>query len=174
MSEIDALRARVERLEAEGDIRRLVACYFRICDDLGPHSDLEALGQLFTRDAVWQGKGRYEGAFGDYRGRAAIVEMIASYCLPHAHFAMTGHFFSAEAIEVDGDTAWGQWMMLQCSTYAQGMSDLRSAALTLGFARDEGVWRIADFATRNLFSRRVDHWNDADPIPVPPLQGTSS
>lgn len=172
MSESD-LRARLDRLEAEAEIRRVTARYFRICDDLGPHTDMDELGGLFAADAVWLGKGRYEGAFGGYRGRAAIVAMLDSYCRPEPHFAMTAHFFSAEDIAVEGTRATGRWMMLQCSTYRDGSSDLRSAALTIGFTVEEGRWRISDFQTRNLFSRRVDHWSDVAAIPVPELQGTA-
>jgi len=170
--ELARLSARLDTLEAESAVRRVMAQYFRICDRLGPETDLEALGELFTRDAVWQGKGRYQAAFGGYRGRAAIVEMIAGYCAPVPHFRMTGHFFSAEAIEVggEGNSATGRWMMLQCSTYHDDSADLRSATLTVEFAREDGCWRIADFRTENIFSRRVDHWSDAETIPVPAAQ----
>lgn len=162
-----AILARLDTLEAEGAIRRVVARYFQICDHLGPDTPFEELGELFTRDARWQGSGRYQAAFGGYEGRDAIVAMIRSYCLPQPHFAMTAHFFSAESIAVTGDSAVGDWMMLQTSTYAAGNADLRSAALTLRFAHENGQWRIASFRTANIFSRRVDHWNDAADIPVP-------
>jgi len=175
-----AILARLDRLEAESAIRRLVARYFQICDDLGPDTPFEELGALFTRNAIWQGKGRYQQAFGGYEGRDAIVAMIRSYCEPEPHFAMTAHFFSAESISVEGAKASGQWMMLQTSTYADGTSDLRSAALALHFALEDGAledgtWRIARFTTRNLFSRRIDHWSDVADIPVPdPVTGTAT
>ena len=162
-----AILARLDRLEAESAIRRVVARYFQICDDLGPDTPFGELGDLFTRDARWEGNGRYRQAFGGYDGRDAIVAMIRDYCLPAPHFAMTAHFFSSETIVVTGDRASGQWMMLQTSTYSDNRADLRSAALALDFAREEGRWRIAAFRTRNLFSRRVDHWNDTADIPVP-------
>lgn len=162
-----AILARLDTLEAESAIRRVVARYFQICDHLGADTPFEELGELFTRDARWQGSGRYQAAFGGYEGRDAIVAMIRSYCVPQPHFAMTAHFFSAESIAVTGDSAVGEWMMLQTSTYSAGNADLRSAALTLGFAREDGRWRIADFCTANIFSRRVDHWNDTADIPVP-------
>jgi hypothetical protein len=58
-------------------------------------------------------------------------------------------------------------MMLQVSTYHDGRSDLRSAALTLDFAVQDGAWRIARFVTENIFSRDVGPWNDEAPISVP-------
>ncbi len=161
------IAARLASLEAESAIRRLVAQYFHICDDLGPDTPFDELADLFTADARWEGVGRYRQAFGQYQGREAIVAMIRGYCLPTPHFAMTAHFFSAEDIAVAGLQARGRWMMLQTSTYADGSADLRSAALTLDFACADDRWRIAAFYTRNLFSRRVDHWNDTADIPVP-------
>lgn len=166
MSADNALIARLEELEAEGAVRRVLARYFQYCDDLGPQTPLADIGDLFTPAAIWEGKGRYEAAFGRYVGRAAIVEMIASYCTP-PHFAMTAHFTSSESITVNGTQAHGEWMMLQCSTYSDGRSDLRSAALRVDFGREGAAWRIAHFRTTNLFSRHVDHWSDAKIIPVP-------
>jgi SnoaL-like domain len=162
-----AILARLEALEAESAIRRLVARYFAICDELGPDTPFAELGELFTADALWEGRGRYAKAFGHYEGRAAIVAMIRSYCLPSPHFAMTGHFFSAEDIVVESSSARGQWMMLQTSDYADGKSDFRAARLTMRFALENGCWRIAHFLTQNIFSRQAERWNDEASIPVP-------
>lgn len=159
--------ARLDRLEAESAIRRVVARYFQICDRLGPDTPFDELGDLFKADALWEGKGRYAKAFGAYEGREAIVAMIRGYCLPQPHFAMTVHFFSAEDIAVSGDTATGNWMMLQTSTYSDGRADLRSACLAIAFARESETWRIEHFRTENIFSRRVGRWSDAEAIPVP-------
>jgi hypothetical protein len=162
-----AILARLEALEAESAIRRLVARYFAICDELGPGTPFEELGELFTRDALWEGRGRYAKAFGRYEGREAIVAMIRSYCLPTPHFAMTGHFFGAEDIAVEGRSASGNWMMLQTSDYADGKSDFRAARLTMRLVHDGERWRIAHFLTENLFSRQSERWNDDLSIPVP-------
>ena len=162
-----AIIQRLNDLESEAAIRRLVARYFAICDALGPSTPFEELGELFTDGALWEGKGRYAKAFGRYEGRTAIIEMIRSYCVPTAHFAMTAHFFSSENLTASGDTGSGQWMMLQTSDYADGSSDFRSARLTMKFAREGGVWRIAHFRTENIFSRQVEPWNDEKNIAVP-------
>ncbi|MED5544774.1 MAG: nuclear transport factor 2 family protein [Pseudomonadota bacterium] len=169
-----AVLARLEKLEAEGAIRGVMARYMEICDTLSPTSPMEELGELFTREAVWTGVGpRYAGAFGGHRGRAAIVAMLAQYQGEEGgtppHFAMNAHFLSSETIRVaDGaGQAQGQWMMLQTSTYADGRSDVRSARLNVGFALEDGAWRIARFETENLFSRPVSRWDDPAPVPVP-------
>lgn len=162
-----ALLDRIDALESEGAVRRLAARYFRICDELGPNTPFGELGELFTKDALWEGKGRYAKAFGRYQGREAIVEMIRSYCEPEPHFSMTAHFLSSEDIEVDGDAATGRWLMLQTSDYTGGGADFRSASLALQFVRQEGHWRIAHFRTENIFSQQVARWNDEEPISVP-------
>ena len=57
--------------------------------------------------------------------------------------------------------------MLQTSTFATGASFLTSARLSVQFARDEGRWRIARFATINIFSRPVSVWDDPTTLPTP-------
>ncbi len=164
---LEPLRRRIALLEAEGAVRRVAAAYFGLCDTLGLDTPMDRLAALFTRDAVWEGEGRYRDALGRYEGRAAIVAMLGRYADP-PHFILNGHYLSSEAIEVcDEASATGRWMMLQLSSYRDGRSDLRSAALRIEFAHEGGAWRIARFATRHLFSRDVGPWNDEAAISVP-------
>ncbi len=164
---LEQIATRLERLEAADAVRRVATRYFRLCDTLGPQTSFDELGALFTRDAVWEGRGRYRQAFGQHQGRAAIVAMLASYAEPQ-HFALNAHYLSSEDIAVTGaEAASASWMMLQVSTYRDGRSDLRSAALTLDFTIEDGAWRIARFVTENIFSRDVGPWNDEAPISVP-------
>jgi hypothetical protein len=131
----EAVLQRLEALESESAIRRIVARYFAICDDLGPNTPLDELGELFSEDAIWEGKGRYAKAFGRFEGRDAIIAMLRSYALPEPHFEMTAHFFSSECLTASGAIGAGQWMMLQTTDYADGTADFRSARLTINFAR---------------------------------------
>lgn len=164
-----SVEERLRRLEAESAVRGVVARYMALCDTLGPDTPLDALAALFTRDAEWIGTGaRHAAAFGRHAGREAIVAMLATYRGPPAHFAFNAHYLTSEHIVVDGERAEGGWAMLQCSTYADGRSDLRSARLRVAFALEaDDAWRIARFETRNLFSRPVDRWDDPAHIPVP-------
>lgn len=166
-TEIAALQAELDGFRAERQVRAVVMRYFRLCDTLGPNTSLDDLGQCFTRDAIWEGRGRYREAFGRHEGRAAIVAMLGSYASPNAHFALNAHFLSTETIALDYRAAVGHWSMLQTSTYRDGRSDLRAAALEIHCAVEGGAWRIAHFITENLFARDVDHWSDATPISVP-------
>lgn len=164
------LAARLALLEAEREVRRTMMRYMDLCDRLDETTPMDELAALFALDAVWVGTGRrYGQTFGEHRGRAAIAAMLGSYRGPPPHFAMNAHFLSSETIAVAADcrAATGAWMMLQTSTYADGRSDLRSARLSVDFTFEEGRWRIARFATENLFSRPVDRWDDPAPVPVP-------
>lgn len=163
----DEILDRLARLEAADAVRRVAMRYFRLCDTLGPQTPFDELGALFTRDAVWEGRGRYRKAFGRHAGRDPIVAMLAAYSDP-PHFALNAHYLTSENILVTGqEAASGSWMLLQVSTYRDGRSDLRSAALVLDFVVEEGAWRIARFVTENIFSRDVGSWNDEAPISVP-------
>jgi len=165
---IARLTARLDDLEAHAVIRALMSDYMRLCDHLDASTPMDELGDLFTEDARWAGKGvRYGAAFGAHQGRAAILAMLGSYRDP-PHFVFNAHFLTSEKIHVVGHAARGEWMMLQTATYADGRSELRSARLHVDFVRQTTRWRIHQFETENLFSRAIDRWDDATPVPVPP------
>lgn len=165
---LDALLNRVDALESEQSIRACINHYMDLCDHLNPDTPLDVLGDLFTEDAKWEGKGaRYSKSFGGYESRDSIVSMLAKYTTEPAHFALNVHYLSSEVIRVEGDHATGSWNMIQVSTFSVGGSHLNSARLTVSFRRNLGVWRISHFQTENLFSRPVAGWNDEATLPVP-------
>ena len=168
-STLAALRRRVEALEAEKRVRACINRYMALCDDLGEGFDLDPLMDLFTEDAVWEGKGaRYARTFGRLEGKAAIRAMFAKYTVPPAHFRLNAHFLTSEEIEVTDGDATGRWLMLQTSTFADGRSQLSSARLDVRFRREGEAWRIAHFQTERLFSRPVtDPWEAEADLPVP-------
>ncbi|WP_206243609.1 nuclear transport factor 2 family protein [Novosphingobium terrae] len=166
MSVAETMDARLARLEMVEAARRVTMRYFQLCDTLGPETPFDELAGLFARDAIWEGRGRYREAFGRHEGRKAIAGMLASYAQP-PHFRLNAHYLSSEDFDVGDGGVTGRWMMLQVSTYRDGRSDLRSAALTLEFVQEDGALRILRFITQNIFSRDVGPWNDEAPISVP-------
>jgi hypothetical protein len=166
---IRRLEARLARFEAEHAIRACMNRYMVLCDALDAASPLDELVGLFTRDAVWEGVGdKYRDSFGRIEGRAALRTMFAKYMVEPAHFALNVHFLTSELIDVhSAKAARGTWVMLQTSTFATGASHLNAARLTVDFARAKGVWRMSHFRTENLFSRPIEAWNKAEPLPVP-------
>lgn len=167
-TQLRQIERRIDALESEKAVRACINRYMDLCDHLNPNTPLDELGNLFTQDAKWEGKGaRYAKSFGGYQGRDAIVEMLAKYTVEPAHFSLNVHYLSSEVIRVNGDEASGIWNMIQVSTFSAGGSHLNSARLTVSFQRDDGLWRMAHFTTENLFSRPVSSWNDDATLPVP-------
>jgi SnoaL-like domain len=165
---IAELHSRLERLETESAIRNIMARYMSLCDRLDESTPMNELAALFARDAVWTGKGRrYQLAFGEHRGRAAIAEMLGAYRGPPPHFALNAHFLTSESIDATSVPAAGTWLMLQTSTYADGTSDLLCARLNVQFAYEDARWRISRFETENIFARSIDQWNDRAALSPP-------
>ncbi|MBY5973656.1 nuclear transport factor 2 family protein [Pseudooceanicola marinus] len=170
LSEIHGdILARLDRLEAESACRRCLSDYMDICDRLDADTDLDALGALFTEEAVWGGAGdRYAKDFGAHHGRAAIIGWLGQFCTTPPHFAMNAHFLSSEAItHGDDGTVTGRWLMLQTPTFHDGQSFLMAARLEIDFAYEAGAWRMHRFSTRNLYARPVGDWNAPAQIPAP-------
>lgn len=169
LAHLRQLEARLDRLESEGAIRACINRYMFLCDTLDARTPLDELAGLFAVDAVWEGIGeKYKGTFGRIEGREAIAAMMAKYMVEPAHFALNVHFLTSETICVHApDAATGSWVMLQTSTFASGASHLNAARLSIDFARQDGVWRMAHFRTENLFSRPVTAWNASAALPVP-------
>jgi hypothetical protein len=164
------LQQQVRRLQAESLIRACVTRYMELCDRLSADTPLHELAGLFTENATWEGRGtRYANSFGGYRGREAIAAMFRTYMRTPAHFALNVHFLCSETIHVstDATSADARWVMLQTSTFASQDSHLNAAQLTLKLRAEDGVWRIDQFQTENLFSRPTSAWNNCAPLPVP-------
>lgn len=172
MSALADLHARLTRLEAESACRACLSDYMDICDRLDGSTDLQALGALFTSEAVWGGQGdRYARDFGQHQGRAAIVAWLARFCSTPPHFAMNAHFLSSEAITHTDEGVTGRWIMLQTPTFHDGQSFAMAARLVIDFLEEDGAWRMHRFSTRNLYARPVGDWNQPAQIPAPASAG---
>lgn len=180
-AQIAKLQLRMDALEAEGDIRRVVARYMEICDNLRPKSPMKELGELFCVQAIWEGAGKkYAQAFGGHKGRAAIVKFLQTYCAPPL-FSSNVHFVTTESLKVNKNSgtsatsAKGNWVMLQTPSFANGESFVLAARLHLSFEKEDGCWRISRFKTTNLFGRPIEGgWHSKAPIPTPSTPSTPS
>ncbi|WP_408004940.1 nuclear transport factor 2 family protein [Pseudomonas triclosanedens] len=148
------LSRRLEVLEAESQVRRLMARYMDLCDVPRAPVALSQLAELFSEDAVWEGIGTSTAqTFGHHQGREAIARFVFSYLPPSPHFAVNLHFLTSESIRVDGPTARGQWIMQQLSTYAEGRTELFGTRLDIDFREIDGRWQISHFRTQRLSQR---------------------
>ncbi len=166
---IDALNKRLNDLENEKRVSACMHRYMRLCDDLGPGFNLDTLMQLFTEDAVWEGKGkRYAKTFGQHVGIDAIEMMFAKYTQEPGHFSLNVHVLGNEVINVDGEVATGTWVLLQPSDFIDGRSQLSCALITANFRLSEQGIQISHFKTENKFSRPISKpWDNSTALPVP-------
>jgi hypothetical protein len=101
-----AIETGLERLLDIEAIRVLKYRYGALCDD---DYKSDGLAALFTEGAVWDG-----GPFGRYEGREAIRAFFAG---APAAVSFAVHYLINPIIEVDGDTATGQWSLWQSMVF---------------------------------------------------------
>jgi hypothetical protein len=122
------LEKTIQRLADIEDIKQLKARYAAACDD---DYNPDKLAPLFAEDAIWDGS-----ILGYAEGREAIHEFFSasSSLVP---FAV--HQVSNPLIEIDGDTATGQWYLWQPMVF-QGAALWLSATYADEYVRQHGQW----------------------------------
>ena len=123
------------------DIKRLKGRY---CAYRNDNYDADALADLFTEDAVWDG-----GIRGRNDGREEIRRFFqrAPQRLP---FAI--HMVTNSIIEVDGDTAKGTWYLFQPCTFAEGDRAVWGAArYDEDYVRVNGNWKFQHLKLTSRF-----------------------
>jgi hypothetical protein len=132
MATSDDVERRLDALESEGAIRRLMATYLETRDFGG---DAASIPGLFTPDGIWEHVGRLAPVLGAHHGREAIARRFSGP-LP-----LSRHFLTNEAITVTGDTAVGTWSYVMASVVEE------QVVWTVGryrndFVRVEGAWKF--------------------------------
>jgi hypothetical protein len=108
---IARVQAPLSALEAQNAMRKTIARYMALCDVPARALEGESLDALCSDDAVWEDLcPQYANKFGRPQGPRDIVAMLARCLPPTPHIATNVHFFTAEHIEVEGDTAKGRWI----------------------------------------------------------------
>ncbi len=122
------LEKTVQRLADIEAIKQLKARYASACDD---NYNPGKLAPLFAEDAVWDGS-----ILGYAEGREGIREFFtaASSLVP---FAV--HQVSNPLIEIDGDSATGEWFLWQPMVF-QGQALWLSAVYHDRYVRVDGQW----------------------------------
>ena len=140
MAEPD-LAARIQRLEDIEAIKQLKARYCSLCDD---GYDADALAELFTEDAVWDG-----GALGVAVGREQIRRFFENTpkVMP---FAV--HMVTNPSIEIEGDSARGRWYLFQAATFKPADSAIwGSARYDEEYVRCDGEWKFRSLRLESRF-----------------------
>ncbi len=128
-----AVAARLARLEDIEEIKQLKARY---CDHCDNGYDPDGIASLMTEDAVWDGG----NTFGVRRGRDEIRQHFQGAA---ARVAIARHQVMNPIIEVDGDTATGQWLLFQpCTDAGVGGAVWLAATYRDRYRRVDGRWLI--------------------------------
>ena len=140
------LAARIRRLEDIEAIRVLKAAYAHAADAKytpdhrkRPQDEIDRWAQvqadLFTEDAVWDGRPQWEHSI----GREAFYAVART-----SVWTMATHHFVMPRIEVDGDAATGTWYLWQTGTIERtGEAMIMSAVTEDAYRREDGRWLIA-------------------------------
>lgn len=126
------LEKRIEKLEAESEIRKLKARYLNACDA----KDMAAIRACFTKDAVIEypplGSFDVDGLIGIFEQMAATTPIV------DVHQGHNGE------IEIDGETASAKWN-LGFATYDPRANTFRLLAsfYTDKYRKTEDGWRIS-------------------------------
>lgn len=130
--DLEALEARITRLEDLEAIRQLKARYCEICDD---DHDPERIASLFAEDGIWEGKG-----IGYAQGRAAIRELFTRF---QKAIRFSQHMVMNPLIEVDGEAAQGTWYFFGPFTMEEGNQALWQACrYHEDYVKVNGEWKI--------------------------------
>ena len=136
-------QARIQRLEGVEEIRGLKAHYCDLCD---AGYDPDALSNLFTEDAVWDG-----GSLGEFIGRERIHRFFQH--MPNA-MSFAVHHITNSHVQVDdsGTRGKGRWYLLQAATTASSNQALwLSGQYSDEFTKVEGEWKFSRISISTRF-----------------------
>jgi ketosteroid isomerase-like protein len=153
---LEALAARLQRLEDIEAIKQLKARYARACD---PTHHVDELMSLFTEDAIFDVGEEY----GCYEGKAAIRKFLegADDIIPWAL-----HYMISPLIEMaeDGQTAHGSWYLWEPANMPNPRTGELEAIWIAGvyhedFVKQDGQWKFQKITLRmEIMSPYNDGW----------------
>lgn len=134
MTAIEALEARVDRLESRAAIRELVTKYAVACDE----HDIPSLQNLFTEDAVFKSP----SSFLEANGRDAITSMFIEVLKSRGPGYHWTHDLILEQGE-DRDTATGV-VYSHAETTPNGVVSIAAMKYRDTYRRESGVWYFSE------------------------------
>jgi len=152
MSDLERMVRELRDIE---EVKKLKARYIDACDGgWGGRTahDPDAITELFTDDCVWDG-----GVYGDRSGRAALREYYEAN--KQDDRSSVFHLLTSPVIEVDGDTARGEWHLTILLAANDGSSMLICGVFEDEYRRTDRGWRIhRSRYTRALTGNYPEAW----------------
>jgi ketosteroid isomerase-like protein len=143
LSDIERRLTRLEDIEA---IKQLKARYCQICDD--DHNP-QRITSVFTEDGIWE-----SADFGRARGHQEIRQLFQKF---QKLIEFSQHDVMNSIIDVQGDTASGEWYFLGPFTFRKN-HQARWLALQYkdDYAKVDGQWKIAHLRVNLRLSAPYD------------------
>lgn len=154
--ELADLRQRLQRLEDESAIRRVMADMMRKADDREFPRYGERMVEFYTDDGQWTSDAGFANVGMAERGRAALIRKFAA----GTRICESSHLLGTESIEVEGDAASGSWLCFEPATL-RGAGDRREAVWIMGryaceFRRTAGRWKVRTVRYDGIFCTPYD------------------
>jgi hypothetical protein len=161
--DVAALTRRLDALESESAVRKVMASYMSSCDreeGKGP-----AVAACFTADGIWEAKGLSEKELGTTQGTEALVK---KFDRNHTRLTFSAHYLTNERIWVDGDEARGEWMFIEPAIYRDQQAMWLGGRYENDFRREEGEWKMSHLRCWSLYAAPYeDGWLKTRWIPLP-------
>lgn len=148
--DMEALAARITRLEDLEAIKQLKARYCEICDD--DHNPDRITG-IFTEDGVWEGRG-----IGRAEGHAEIRALFERF---QKAIRFSQHMTMNPQIEVEGETGRGTWYFFGPFTMEEsGQAMWQACRYHEEYQKVDGQWLIRRLTIRGprLAAPYEDGW----------------
>lgn len=160
-AELTALLRRLDTLESREAITGLMVSYMAATD--AQEGKGEKVARLFTEDGRWQSVGPHGNPGWAAVGRDALVKKFDRNV---DRMPFSAHFVTNPAIQLDGDTARGQFMYFQACTYRGDQALWIAGSYDNDFRRVDGNWLVSHMRVHNFFTTPFDKgW-----VSVPHLQ----
>lgn len=173
--EIRDLRGRLQRLEDESVIRRLMADMMQKADDRGFPRYGERMVEYYTDDGQWTSGSGFANVGMAERGRAALTKKF----MAGTRICESSHLLGTESIDVQGDAASGSWLCFEPATL-KGAEDRREAVWIMGryaceFRRTDGGWKVRTVRYDGIFcTPYAKGWTAERFVSIHPEAGSAS
>ena len=159
--DLTSLLERLDVLESREAIVGLMTSYMAATD--APSGKGGRVAVLFTEDGRWESVGPHGNPGWAAVGHEALT---AKFDRNVDRMPFSAHFVTNPAVQLDGDTARGQFMYFQACTYRGNQPLWIAGSYDNDFRRVDGRWLLSHMRVHNFFTTPFDKgW-----VEVPHLQ----
>lgn len=148
---LEELRGRIQRLEDESAIRRMMAEMLRKADERDNPRWGMRLVEYYTQDGQWKSGSGFGNVGMAERGHAALVRKFTA----GTRICESAHLLGSESLQVEGDEANGTWLCFEPATLKQDDGTLEAVWImgryTCEFRREQGSWKVRTVQFDGLF-----------------------